>query len=47
VDTPFGKAIITLGAVANPATWRKLLDNPKLSASEKTSLEAQIKHYEE
>ena len=47
IDTPLGKAIITLGAVANPDTWRKLLDNPELSAEEKTSLEAQIKHYEE
>ena len=47
VNTPFGKAIITLGAVANPNTWRKLLDNPELSADEKASLEAQIRHYEE
>ena len=47
INTPKGEAIITLGAVANPDTWRKRLDNPELSADEKIALKAQIDHYEE
>jgi hypothetical protein len=48
VETPAGEAIITLGAVANPATWIKgIEDNPSLSRAEKDAQIAEAKHYEE
>jgi hypothetical protein len=46
INTSKGPAIVTLGAVADPDTWRKLLDNPNMSSAEKTQLSAQITHYE-
>lgn len=48
VETPAGEAIITLGAVANPATWiNGIEDNPSLSRAEKDAQIAEAKHYEE
>lgn len=48
VETPAGEAIITLGAVANPATWIKGIEgNPSLSRAEKDAQIAEAKHYEE
>jgi len=48
VETPAGEAIITLGAVANPAKWIEGIENnPSLSRAEKDAQIAEAKHYEE
>ena len=46
-NTVDGPAILTLGAVADPKTWLKGIENAPISDEEKTKQKAQVKDYEE